>query len=68
MIINFLGHLHPVFVHLPIGFLVLAYVIQYFFKAKTEKSRLIDFVLVAGILSSLLAAFFGWMLSFSSAS
>ncbi len=65
MIINFLGHLHPVFVHLPIGFLALAYVIQYFFKSSTEKSRLIDFVLVAGILSSLLAAFFGWMLSLS---
>lgn len=65
MIINFLGHLHPVFVHLPIGFLAIAYVIQYFFKSGTEKSRLIDFVLVAGILSSLLAAFFGWMLSLS---
>ena len=65
MIINFLGHLHPVFVHLPIGFLALAYVIQYFFKSGTEKSRLIDFVLVAGIVSSLLAAFFGWMLSLS---
>ena len=65
MITNFLGHLHPVFVHLPIGFLVLAYVIQYLFKFNTEKSRLIDFVLVAGILSSLLAAFFGWMLSLS---
>ena len=65
MIINFLGHLHPVFVHLPIGFLVIAYVIQYLFKSNTEKSRLIDFVLVAGILSSLLAAFFGWMLSLS---
>jgi uncharacterized membrane protein/mono/diheme cytochrome c family protein len=65
MIINFLGHLHPVFVHLPIGFLALAYVIQYLFKSNTEKSRLIDFVLVAGIVSSLLAAFFGWMLSLS---
>ena len=65
MITNFLGHLHPVFVHLPIGFLVLAYVIQYLLKSNTEKSRLIDFVLVAGILSSLLAAFFGWMLSLS---
>ena len=65
MIINFLGHLHPIFVHLPIGFLAIAYVIQYFFKPGTEKSRLIDFVLAAGIVSSLLAAFFGWMLSLS---
>ena len=65
MIINFLGHLHPVFVHLPIGFLAIAYVVQYFFKSSTEKSRLIDFVLAAGIVSSLLAAFFGWMLSLS---
>ncbi len=65
MIINFLGHLHPVFVHLPIGFLVIAYVIQYLFRSNAEKSRLIDFVLVAGILSSLLAALLGWMLSLS---
>ncbi|MFN5020446.1 MAG: c-type cytochrome domain-containing protein [bacterium] len=65
MIINFLGHLHPVFVHLPIGFLAIAYVIQYFFKSSIEKSGLIDFVLAAGIVSSLLAAFFGWMLSLS---
>jgi len=65
MIINFLGHLHPVFVHLPIGFLAIAYVIQYFFKSSIEKSGLIDFVLAAGIVSSLLAALFGWMLSLS---
>ncbi len=65
MIINFLGHLHPVFVHLPIGFLVLAYVIEYLFKSNKDKSKLIDFVLVAGILSSLLAALLGWMLSLS---
>jgi len=65
MIINFLGHLHPVFVHFPIGFLAIAYVIQYFFKSGTEKSRLIDFILAAGIVSSMLAAFFGWMLSLS---
>jgi len=65
MIINFLGHLHPVFVHLPIGFLVIAYLIQYLFKSNTGKSALIDFVLAAGILSSILAAFFGWMLSLS---
>ena len=65
MIINFLGHLHPVFVHLPIGFLAIAYLIQYFFKSSIEKSGLIDFVLAAGIVSSLLAAFFGWMLSLS---
>ena len=65
MIINFLGHLHPVFAHLPIGFLAIAYVIQYFLKSSKEKSRVIDFVLAAGIVSSLWAAFFGWMLSLS---
>ncbi len=65
MIINFLGHLHPVFVHLPIGFLVIAYVIEYLLRSNAEKSRLIDFVLVAGILSSFLAALLGWMLSLS---
>lgn len=65
MIIEFLGHLHPVFVHLPIGFLILAYLLQYFFKIKEGKSKLIDFVLLLGVASSLLAAFLGWMLSLS---
>lgn len=65
MIIEFLGHLHPVFVHLPIGFLILAYLLQYFFKIKEVKSNLIDFVLLLGVASSLFAAFLGWMLSLS---
>lgn len=65
MIIEFLGHLHPVFVHLPIGFLILAYLLQYFFKIKEVKSKLIDFVLLLGVASSLFAAFLGWMLSLS---
>jgi uncharacterized membrane protein len=65
MIIEFLGHLHPVFVHLPIGFLILAYLLQYFFKIKEGKFKLIDFVLLLGVASSLFAAFLGWMLSLS---
>jgi uncharacterized membrane protein len=65
MIIEFLGHLHPVFVHLPIGILILAYIIQYFFRTNQDKSKLIDFILIVGLLSSILAAFFGWMLSLS---
>jgi uncharacterized membrane protein len=65
MIIEFLGHLHPVFVHLPIGFLILAYLLQYFFKIKEGKSKLIDFILILGVASSMFAAFLGWMLSLS---
>ena len=65
MIIEFLGHLHPVFVHIPIGVLVLAYIIQYFFHTNQDKSKLIDFILIVGVASSILAAFFGWMLSLS---
>lgn len=65
MIVNFLGHLHPVFVHLPIGFLVLAYLVQYLAKSHAGKSLLMDFILSAGVLSSVAAAFFGWMLSLS---
>ena len=65
MIIEFLGHLHPVFVHIPIGVLVLAYIIQYFFYTNQDKSKLIDFILIVGVASSIVAAFFGWMLSLS---
>lgn len=57
MIINFLGHLHPVFVHLPIGFLVLAYLVQYLAKSHAGKPLLMDFILFAGVFSSIAAAF-----------
>lgn len=39
--------------------------LQYFFKIKEVKSKLIDFVLLLGVASSLFAAFLGWMLSLS---
>lgn len=65
MITEFLGHLHPVFVHIPIGVLVLAYIVQYFFRTDQDKSKLIEFMLMVGVASSLVAAFFGWMLSLS---
>jgi len=61
---TFLGRFHPLFVHLPIGFLVLAIVLEWYENyRKTEiKSRLIPIAWLLGALSAAAAAFSGWWL------
>ncbi|MGY6650067.1 DUF2231 domain-containing protein [Wenyingzhuangia sp. IMCC45574] len=64
-IISFLGRLHPLIVHLPIGFLLIAFLIDLFFKGKKRKSLKsgVLFILVLGFLSSVGASVLGWLLS-----
>lgn len=61
---TFLGRFHPVLVHLPIGFLVLAIVLEGFesFRRTETKSRLISIAWLLGGLSAAAAAFCGWYL------
>ena len=66
MIIDLLGRLHPAVVHFPIGILVLAFILQYLSpKQIRQKSELIWIILIAGALSSVVAAGLGWILSWS---
>ena len=62
---GFLGHLHPLVVHLPIGFLLLAMIfdlLSYRTKYASLKSA-VPVTLFAGFISAIAACVFGYMLS-----
>jgi len=65
--ILFFGRFHPLVVHLPIGFLLLAVILAFVSKSKKFNSLAasLDFVLLLGAISAVLACVFGYMLSFS---
>lgn len=64
-LILFFGRFHPLVVHLPIGFLLLAVIIA--FLSRKEKFRALapslDFILLLGAVSAALASLLGYMLS-----
>jgi uncharacterized membrane protein len=64
-ILNFLGRLHPLVVHLPIGFLLIAFLLEWFKREKETKARSITiiFILFCGALSAIGVALFGWLLA-----
>lgn len=61
---TFLGRFHPLFVHLPIGFLVLAILLEWYenYRKTETKSRLIPIAWLLGATSAAAAAFSGWWL------
>lgn len=61
----FLGHLHPLIVHLPIGFLILAVAFEFLSYARPYEAlkRAVPFVLLLGFSSASLAALFGYLLA-----
>ncbi len=62
---TFLGRFHPVLVHLPIGFLLLAIIFEWLQKRKEAASYqgLVSMGWFLGALSAVLAAFVGWLLA-----
>jgi uncharacterized membrane protein/mono/diheme cytochrome c family protein len=62
---SFIGHFHPVFVHLPIGILLLAFVLQAIAKKKgtTDFDKAISVSLLIGMLSAVLSCITGYILS-----
>ena len=64
-IISFLGHLHPMIVHLPIGFLVMAVLFELIsYSKRFEHLHLsVSFILLLGFISATLACIFGYLLS-----
>lgn len=66
MIFNYFGHFHPLVVHLPIGVLLVAFVLEYVnINKKSSNSNAVEITLLIGAASSLLSALLGWFLSFS---
>ncbi|MDN5213989.1 c-type cytochrome domain-containing protein [Fulvivirgaceae bacterium BMA12] len=61
----FLGHFHPLVLHLPIGFLVLAFLFEFLphFKRFEHLSVATEFTLLMGMLTAVVAAAFGYFLS-----
>ncbi|MFH6602556.1 c-type cytochrome domain-containing protein [Maribacter algicola] len=61
---TFIGRFHPLFVHLPIGFIILAILLEGWesFKKKGNPSRLIPIAWFIGGLASFVAALCGWFL------
>ena len=66
-IATFSGRLHPLLVHLPIGFLLLAVVFELFsyIKKYEHLKASVSFTLLLGFISAVLACIFGYILSLS---
>lgn len=64
---EFIGHFHPVIVHLPIGILILGIVLQWMARkdAKAQFHKAISVSFFLGMISALLACISGYLLSIS---
>lgn len=66
MITYFLGHLHPVLLHLPIGLFSVGMIAFYFHPDKSFRlSRQLNFMLLITGISSIISAITGWLLGHS---
>lgn len=64
MSIDFLGHFHPLLIHLPIGILLFAALLEYAFPKRNSR-QLMLLLLLLGVITTSLSALLGWILSFS---
>lgn len=59
-----IGHLHPLFVHLPIGIIMLAFILEVYgrIRAKESFSEVVEFTLLIAGITALLSLGTGWLL------
>ena len=64
-ILLFLGRLHPLIVHLPIGFLIMAIILEVLSRKEiiSGQEKSIVYILFFGTLSGLFSIIFGWLLA-----
>jgi uncharacterized membrane protein len=64
-ILTFIGRFHPLLVHLPIGFLFVAFLLEIFsrFNPYRELRHAVTFILLLGVISSGVSAVMGYFLS-----
>ncbi|MEM8527319.1 MAG: DUF2231 domain-containing protein [Bacteroidota bacterium] len=60
---SFIGRFHPLVVHLPIGFLILGVLMEFFFKKSESTDKVIAFTWLMGGLGAAASAFIGWLLA-----
>ncbi|WP_276480347.1 c-type cytochrome domain-containing protein [Paraflavitalea pollutisoli] len=62
---SIVGHFHPVFVHLPIGILLLAFILQWWQRRKPEAQvgQAINLSLLVGMISAIVSCITGYFLS-----
>jgi len=63
---NYLGHFHPVVVHLPIGILFVAFILELVAWKQKQAALLkhaIEICLIVGFVSAVISCLFGWFLS-----
>jgi uncharacterized membrane protein/mono/diheme cytochrome c family protein len=63
MIPAFLGRMHPLLLHVPIGIYVLLFLLQYVFRRTSERDGLLSVSLLTGFITSSLTAGLGWTLA-----
>ena len=56
-----LGRLHPLFVHLPIGFIILGLLLQWYDRKKKEYPFVIGFIFLWGAITAVLACITGYL-------
>lgn len=63
-VLHFFGRLHPLLVHLPIGILVMAALLDFFGRRKKYKAlgSVVPFVLLVAAISSLITLISGWLI------
>lgn len=59
----FIGRFHPLVVHLPIGFLILGFILQFLARKSGKMKTSIRIALLLGSISAWLACYIGWLLS-----
>ena len=66
-ILEFIGHFHPLLVHLPIGILLIALFLQWLSSRESYRSyaAVVPLVLLIGVISAFLSCITGWLLSIS---
>ncbi|MEN0051652.1 MAG: DUF2231 domain-containing protein, partial [Bacteroidota bacterium] len=60
---SFIGRFHPLVVHLPIGFLILGVLMEFFFREGEGTKKVIAFTWLMGGLGAAASAFIGWLLA-----
>jgi uncharacterized membrane protein len=64
MITEFIGHFHPLVVHLPIGILIFTFILELIqLKSKTKFDQAIFIGIFLGTIFAIVAAVMGWLLS-----